>query len=165
MRSVLNAGEKGTCPKFVMGRKITRKSRVNEPIPEHGKLNHPHETVGKQKGTRRSFREEEDAYAATMYHIQAGRKPKALKHDLPAMVVKSPGPNYLGRNWLQVIKFMWNSIFNIQEINPQLQKILDAHKNVFGKGLGTLKGTKAKIYVDPGVDTQVHESSSSTLCP
>ncbi len=49
-----------------------------------------------------------------------------------------------------MIKFNWNSIFNIQEINPQLQRILEAHKNVFGEGLGTLKGTEAKIYVDPG---------------
>ena len=65
------------------------------------------------------------------------------------MVVKSPGPNLLGRDWLQVIKLNWNSIFNIQEGNPQLQKILDAHKDVFGEGLGTLKGTEAKIYVDP----------------
>ncbi|KAL9987157.1 hypothetical protein ACROYT_G001414 [Oculina patagonica] len=52
---------------------------------------------------------EEDVYAATMYHIWDGRKPKAF----------------------------------------ELQKILDAHKNVFGEGLGTLKGTEAKIYVDP----------------
>ena len=71
------------------------------------------------------------------------------QHNLPAMVVKSPGPNLLGRDWLQVIKLNWNSIFSIQEDNPQLQKILDAHKNVFGEGLGTLKGTEAKIYVDP----------------
>ena len=49
------------------------------------------------------------------------------QHNLPAnaaMVVKSPGPNLLGRDWLQVIKLNWNGIFNIQESNPQLQKIL-----------------------------------------
>jgi len=73
------------------------------------------------------------------------------QHNLPAVLVKSPGPNLLGRDWLQVIKLNWNGIFNIQESNPQLQKILDAHKNVFGEGLGTLKGNEAKIYVDPGV--------------
>ena len=28
--------------------------------------------------------------------------------------------------------------------------MLDVHKDVFGEGLGTLKGTEAKIYVDPG---------------
>ena len=71
------------------------------------------------------------------------------QHNLPALVVMSPGPNLLGRDWLQVIKLNWNSIFSIQEGNPQLQKILDAHKDVFGEGLGTLKGTEAKICVDP----------------
>ena len=67
------------------------------------------------------------------------------------MVVKSssPGPNLLRRDWLQVIKLNWNSIFSIQESNPQLQKILDAPKDAFGEGLGTLKGTEAKMYVDP----------------
>ena len=70
------------------------------------------------------------------------------QHNLPAMV-RSPGPNLLGRDWLQVITLNWNSIFNIQEGNCQLQKILDAHKDTIGKGLGTLKGTEAKISVDP----------------
>ena len=65
------------------------------------------------------------------------------------MVVKSPGPNLLGRDWLQVIKLNWNSVFSIQEGNPQLQKILGAHNDVFGEELGTVKGTMAKIYVDP----------------
>ena len=68
---------------------------------------------------------------------------------MPAIVVKSPGPNLLGRDWLQEIKLNWQTIFCIQDSNPQLQKILDAYKDVFGKGLGTLKGTEAKIYVDP----------------
>ena len=49
-----------------------------------------------------------------------------------------------------MIKLNWNSIFSIQEGNPQLQKILEAHKDILGEGLGTLKGTEAKIYVDPG---------------
>ena len=73
------------------------------------------------------------------------------QHNLPALVVMSPGPNLLGRDWLQVIKLNWNSIFSIQEGNPQLQmqKILDTHKDIIGEGLGTLKGTEAKIYVDP----------------
>jgi len=71
------------------------------------------------------------------------------QHNLLTMLVKSPGSNLLGRDWLQVIKLNWNSIFNIQEGNPQLQKILDVHKDIFGKGLGTLKGTEAKVYVDP----------------
>ena len=47
-----------------------------------------------------------------------------------------------------MIKLNWNSVFSIQEGNPRLQKILDVHRNVFGDGLGTVKGTVAKIYVD-----------------
>ena len=45
-------------------------------------------------------------------------KYQTQQHNLPAMVVKSPGPNLLGRNWLQVIELNWNSIFSIQEGNP-----------------------------------------------
>ena len=71
------------------------------------------------------------------------------QYCLPAIVVKGPGPNLLGRDWLQVVKLNWQNIFKIQEENPQLQSILDAHGDVFSEGLGTLKGTTAKIYVDP----------------
>ena len=48
-----------------------------------------------------------------------------------------------------MVKLNWQNIFNIQEINPQLQRVLKEHNNVFSKELGTLMGTKAKIYVDP----------------
>jgi len=46
------------------------------------------------------------------------------QHNLLAMVVKSPGTNLLGRDWLEIIKINWNRIFSVQEGNPQLQKIL-----------------------------------------
>lgn len=72
------------------------------------------------------------------------------EHELPAVVVKGPGPNLLGRDWLHVIQLNWNTVFTVQEVNPQLQKILHDNKEVFREGLGTLKGTEAKIYVDPG---------------
>ena len=61
------------------------------------------------------------------------------QHELRAMVVEGPGPNLLGRDWLQVIKLNWNSTFSFKEGNPQLQKILDVHRNVFGEGLGTVR--------------------------
>ena len=35
------------------------------------------------------------------------------QHHLPAMVVKSSGPNLLGRDWLQVIKLNWNNVFSM----------------------------------------------------
>ena len=71
------------------------------------------------------------------------------QHYLPAIVVKGPGPNLLGRNWLQVVKLDWQNTFNIQENNPQLQRVLEEHKDVFSKELGKLTGIQAKIYVDP----------------
>jgi len=33
------------------------------------------------------------------------------QYFLPAIVVKSPGPNLLGRDWLQVIKLNWQTIY------------------------------------------------------
>ena len=81
--------------------------------------------------------------------VQISVKYENQQHILPAMVVKSSGPNLLGRDWLLVIKLYWINIFAIQEGNPQLQKILDSPKEVFGGGLGTMRGTTAKIYVDP----------------
>ena len=71
------------------------------------------------------------------------------KYRLPAIVVKGPGPNLLGRDWLQVVKLNWQNIFKIQEENPQLQSIQNAHSNVFSVRLGTLKDTTGKIYIDP----------------
>ena len=68
------------------------------------------------------------------------------KHKLSAVVVQGPGPNLLGRDWLKVLKLDWKSIFSVQE--TPLVKLLEAHKVVFDEGLGTLRGTKAKIYVE-----------------
>ena len=33
------------------------------------------------------------------------------KNHLPALVVRSKGPNLFGRNWMEAIKLNWNSIF------------------------------------------------------
>ena len=40
-------------------------------------------------------------------------------------------------------------MFRLQARDPQLEKVLEANKEVFEEGLGTLQGTEAKIYVDP----------------
>lgn len=80
------------------------------------------------------------------------------EHLLPALVVKSEGPNLLGRDWLKVIKFDWEKVFKVKECNPKLQQVLDTHKDVFEEGLGTLKGTKVKIYVDPQAKPRYHKA-------
>ena len=71
---------------------------------------------------------------------------------LSLMVVKGDGPNLLGRNWLHNIKLNWNEIWQVQETG--LSAVLDAHKDVFDKGLGTFKGPEAKIYLDPDAKPQ-----------
>ena len=74
------------------------------------------------------------------------------KTHLPALVVRSKGPNLFGHNWMEAIKLNWDSIFivNPGKVHSQLKKVLDAHKEVFAEDLGTLKGTKAKIYLKEG---------------
>ena len=67
--------------------------------------------------------------------------------------MKTPGPNLLGRDWLREIK----------ESNPKLQKILNTHEAVFGEGLGTLKGTQAKISVDPSATPKFVKSRMKAL--
>ena len=74
------------------------------------------------------------------------------KNHLPALVVRSKGPNLFGCNWMEAIKLNWDSIFcvNPEKVHSQLKNVQDAHKEVFAEDLGTLKGTKAKIYLKEG---------------
>ena len=74
------------------------------------------------------------------------------ENHLPALVVRSNGPNLFGRNWMEVIKLNWDSIFcvNPDKVQSQLKRLLDNHKDVFAEDLGTLKGTEAKIYLQEG---------------
>ena len=65
---------------------------------------------------------------------------------LPLLVIKGNGPNLFGRNWLQYIRIDWKSIHMVG--NDKLQNILAKHQNVFGKGLGHLRGYNAKIHVE-----------------
>ncbi|KAK3751535.1 hypothetical protein QZH41_019421, partial [Actinostola sp. cb2023] len=69
-------------------------------------------------------------------------------HNLSALVVQGEGPNLLGRDWLHVIKLNWQTVFKVNEGNTKLAHVLETHNEVFKEGLGTLRGTEAKIYVD-----------------
>ena len=63
---------------------------------------------------------------------------------LPLIVVDGDGPPLLGRNWLEQLKLNWNSIFHVNKADT-LSDVLNRHKNVFDKRLGTIKGFKADI--------------------
>ena len=67
--------------------------------------------------------------------------------QLPLLVVKGEGPSLLGRNWLTKLQLNWHKIS--VRTNQSLEHILKQHGSVFKDELGTLKGVKAKLYVDP----------------
>lgn len=58
----------------------------------------------------------------------------------------------LGRDWLEYIQLDWKDIFKLTNDKPTrdkaLRDMLDKHFAVFDEGLGKLKGTKRKIYMD-----------------
>ena len=78
-------------------------------------------------------------------------KYKDQQYDLKAIIVQGRGPNLLGRDWLQVIRLDWRQILHTSSPEPHssLENIRAKYVDIFTKGLGTLRGVKAKIYVDP----------------
>ncbi|CAC5398917.1 unnamed protein product [Mytilus coruscus] len=76
--------------------------------------------------------------------------------DFPITLVKGTGPSLMGRDWLHKLQLNWKSIFKIEQLShnqepekdKELQDLLRKYPQVFKEGLGTLKGTKARIYVD-----------------
>ena len=65
------------------------------------------------------------------------------KHNLLLIVAGEEGPSLLGHEWLYSLHLDWNTILHLHHNN--LSDILQKYSSVFSKGLGTLKGFKAKI--------------------
>ena len=80
------------------------------------------------------------------------------EYQLPLLVVKGDGPALLGRNWLEEIKLNWKTIKHLTQHKKQLDEILRNHTELFEEGLGTLKGTTAKIHVDPMATPIFHKA-------
>ena len=72
---------------------------------------------------------------------------KEQKAQLPLIVVAGEGPSLLGRNWLEHLRLDWKEIHRLQ--GDSLQTVLARHSEVFQVGLGTMRGYKATIDVDP----------------
>ena len=70
---------------------------------------------------------------------------------LPLVVVKGRGPSLLGRDWLQYITLDWKTLNTVTQStnNPTLSAVLAHHKAVFNDELRVIRGTSAKLYVDP----------------
>ena len=81
-------------------------------------------------------------------------------YTLPLLVVGGEGPALLGRNWLEQIKLYWPGIKQLTSTchDKQLEGILQKHAQLFQEGLGTFKGTAAKIHVDPTATPIFHKA-------
>ena len=66
--------------------------------------------------------------------------------NLPLQIIKGKGPSLFGRNWLRNIKLNWGSI---KKVSCDLDNVLAKHKSIFNDELGTMQGTKAKLFVKP----------------
>ena len=76
---------------------------------------------------------------------------------LPLVITKEAGPTLLGRNWLSVLCLDWQSIF---QVKSNLQGVLDQYSEVFREELGTVRGVKAKIYIEPDTVPKYHKARS-----
>jgi len=72
------------------------------------------------------------------------------KHQLTAHVVSGGVPNLLGRDWSQQSRLNWLKVEQVKQVTKQLrlEDTLDKYAEVFRKELETMRGIKAKIYVD-----------------
>ncbi|XP_068697684.1 uncharacterized protein [Montipora foliosa] len=78
-------------------------------------------------------------------HVQVAYQDQTA--NLPLQIIKGKGPSLFGRNWLRDIKLNWGSI---KRISCNLDNVLTKHKSVFNDELGTMQGTKARLFVKSG---------------
>ncbi|PIK56483.1 hypothetical protein BSL78_06598 [Apostichopus japonicus] len=82
------------------------------------------------------------------------------KCKLLLIVIRGEGASLLGRDWLQKIRLDWNSFYVNNVTRERLSDLLKAHSELFKEGLGLLKGTTAKIYVDSQVNPKFYKPRS-----
>ena len=74
------------------------------------------------------------------------------------VVVGGSGPYLLGRDWLSHIQLDWRQINQV--CNASLHSVLCRYPCVFQEGLGTLKGFRVRIYVDPDTPPRFNPAHS-----
>ena len=77
---------------------------------------------------------------------------------LPLVVAGGSGPALMGKNWQSHIQLNWRQMNQVH--NASLHSLLSKYPGVFQKGLGTLKGFKARIYVDPETPPRFNHAHS-----
>ena len=97
----------------------------------------------------------------TLGEVEVTVQYKGQEKRLKLLVVTGEGPSLLGRNWLSHIKLDWSQLNHLQTSTlstASCQPILDKHKSVFEKGLGTIKGVTAKFHIDPEVQPRFYKA-------
>ena len=72
------------------------------------------------------------------------------QHRLPAIIVPGSGPNLPGRDWLAVLKVNWAKVYQVDKVD-----FLKPYESVFSEAMCTLKGMRAKFYVDDTVKPRI----------
>jgi hypothetical protein len=77
---------------------------------------------------------------------------------LPLIVVSGVGHNLMGRDWLHSIRLNWKGIAKVSSERPSsLEALIQDHKEIFKKGLGTFKGPKVKLHVQHQATARFHK--------
>ena len=64
-------------------------------------------------------------------------------------MVEGRGTNLLGCDWLSKIQLNWKEIHKVHTKQTSLEEILADHSSLFKDELGTIKGTRAKLHINP----------------
>ena len=69
--------------------------------------------------------------------------------ELYLQVVEGEGPDLIGKDWMAALEVTLNTgkCYSMQE-DRALKEVLEKHAEVFGEGLGCLKGTEVKLNID-----------------
>ena len=79
-----------------------------------------------------------------------------IYQKLPLIVVDSPGPPLLGRDWMRVVNIEWRDINHMElkqeqkaEMEERLRRLKEHYSSVFEDCLGKLVGMKARLTLKP----------------
>ena len=68
---------------------------------------------------------------------------------LDVLVVEGSGLSLLGRDWLLKIQLNWKEIHKVHTKQASLEEIIADHSSLFIDELGTIKGSTAKLHINP----------------
>ena len=89
--------------------------------------------------------------------IQVKRQYQDQEADLELIVVAGSGPILMGRDWLKVFCLDWSQLHRVSSDTGELQNILDKHSAMFKDELGLVKGTLARIHINPSTKSCFHQ--------